>query len=118
MEKKTERIKFWLTDKELKKLDRQAKKAKMTRSEYIRKKINESTVIISPEIDYESYYKEFHRLGDELNGYVVKLNTTGVFNEKKTDRIITELNELMKKFDTEATEKLNENIKKANGEPV
>ena len=45
MEKKTERIKFWLSDKELKELDRQAKKAGMNRSEYIRKKIDESVVI-------------------------------------------------------------------------
>ena len=36
MEKKTERIKFWLTDKELKQIDRKAGKLGMNRSEYIR----------------------------------------------------------------------------------
>ena len=36
MEKRTERIKFWLTDKELKQIDRKAKKLGMNRSEYIR----------------------------------------------------------------------------------
>lgn len=36
MEKKTERIKFWLTDKELKQIDRKSRKLGMNRSEYIR----------------------------------------------------------------------------------
>ena len=36
MEKKTERIKFWLTDKEMKQIDRKARKLGMNRSEYIR----------------------------------------------------------------------------------
>ena len=36
MEKKKERIKFWLTDKELKQIDRKANKLGMNRSEYIR----------------------------------------------------------------------------------
>lgn len=35
MKKRTERIKFWLTDKELKQIDRKAKKLGMNRSEYI-----------------------------------------------------------------------------------
>ena len=118
MEKKTERIKFWLSDKELKELDRQAKKAGMNRSEYIRKKIDESVVIESPKIDYKSYSEEIHKLGNELNRHVIALNTTGVLDEKEVDRIIAELNTVVKKLNAEITEKLEENIRKAKGEPV
>lgn len=118
MEKKTERIKFWLTDKELKELDRQAKKAGMNRSEYIRKKIDESVVIESPKIDYKSYSGEIHKLGDELNQHVIALNTTGVLDEKEVDRIIAELNTVVKKLNAEITEKLEENIRKAKGVPA
>ena len=56
MEKKTERIKFWLTEKELKQIDRKAGKLGMNRSEYIRYIIANCKLVHTPDIDYESYY--------------------------------------------------------------
>ena len=50
MEKKTERIKFWLTDKELKQIDRKAKKLGMNRSEYIRYLIANCKLVHTPSI--------------------------------------------------------------------
>ena len=47
---RTERIKFWLTDKELKQIERQAKKARMNRSEYIRFLIKNCQLVRAPEI--------------------------------------------------------------------
>lgn len=52
MEKRTERIKFWLTDKELKQIERKAKKAGMNRSEYIRNLIKNCPLVKTPDIDY------------------------------------------------------------------
>lgn len=57
MEKKTERIKFWMTDKELKQIDRKAQKLGMNRSGYIRYLISNCKLVHTPSIDYESYYK-------------------------------------------------------------
>ena len=56
MEKKTERIKFWLTDKELTQIDRKARKLGMNRSEYIRYLIANCKLVHTPDIDYEDYY--------------------------------------------------------------
>ena len=56
MEKRTERIKFWLTDKELKQIDRKAGKLGMNRSEYVRYLIANCKLVHTPDIDYESYY--------------------------------------------------------------
>jgi len=118
MERKTERIKFWLSEKELKELDRQARKAGMNRSEFVRKKINESVVIPSPKIDYKGYYEAIHRLGDELNDHIITLNMTGVFNEEAVDRIIAELNIVIGKLNAEITEKPERSIKEVTGEPA
>lgn len=58
IEKRTERIKFWLTDKELKQIDRKARKLGMNRSEHIRHIIANCKLVHTPNIDYESYYAE------------------------------------------------------------
>ena len=52
IEKRTERIKFWLTEKELKKIDRKARKLDMNRSEYIRRLIANCKLVYTPSIDY------------------------------------------------------------------
>lgn len=48
IEKRTERIKFWLTDKELKQIDRKAKRLGMNRSEYIRHIIANCKLVHTP----------------------------------------------------------------------
>ena len=58
IEKRTERIKLWLTDKELKQIDRKAGKLGMNRSKYIRHIIANCKLVHTPNIDYESFYAE------------------------------------------------------------
>ena len=77
MEKKTERIKFWLTDKALKQIDRKAKKLGMNRSEYIRYLIANCKLVHTPDIDYESYYNRLKFISDEINTHLIFLNQTG-----------------------------------------
>ena len=115
METRTERIKFWLTDKELKRIERQAKKMRMNRSEYIRNLINNCKLVRAPNIDYEKWYSEFKALGDEFNSYLKGFNQTGVFNEKKADEVCFKILDLEKQLSAELTEKLELEIQKAKG---
>ena len=115
METKTERIKFWLTDKELKRIERQAKKAGMNKSEYIRDLIKNCHLVKAPDIDYEKWYCEFKTLGDEFNSYLKGFNQTGIFNEKKADEVCFKIIALEKRLSAELTEKLEFEIQKAKG---
>lgn len=71
--KRTERIKFWLTDKELKQIDRKAKKLGMNRSEYIRYLIANCKLVHTPSIDYESYYNRLKLISDQINNHLIFL---------------------------------------------
>lgn len=115
MEKRTERIKFWLTDKELKQIERKAKKAGMNRSEYIRDLIKNCPLVKTPDIDYEKWYLEFKTLGDEFNRYLKGFNQTGIFNEKKADEVCFKIINLEKQLSAELTGKLEFEIQKAKG---
>ena len=115
MEKRTERIKFWLTDKELKQIERMAKKAGMNRSEYIRDLIKNCPLVKTPDIDYEKWYLEFKALGDEFNRYLKAFNQTGIFNEKRADEVCFKIINLEKQLSAELTEKLEFEIQKAKG---
>ena len=88
---RTARIKFWLNDKELKFLDKKAKKAGMSRSAYIRKLINESEVIPAPDIDYGYYRDEFRRIGIDLNEVMKRYNTFGTIDLGELDSILSEV---------------------------
>ena len=73
MEKRTQRIKFWLTDKELKQIDRKARKLGMNRSEYIRYLIANCKLVHTPGTDYESYYNRLKSISDEILKYPAAL---------------------------------------------
>lgn len=112
MEKKTERIKFWLSDKELKELDSKAKKAGMNRSEYIRKLIAKSKIVMNPAIDYAEYYRQFKTLGDEFESELYSLNVYGVFDENHCERLSAQMIALSKQLSAEISEKLEKEIQK------
>ncbi|MEE1321771.1 MAG: hypothetical protein UHM85_09635 [Acutalibacteraceae bacterium] len=46
---------FYLSDKELRFLDRKAKTRKLSRSDYLRKRLREVEMTPTPEIDFEGY---------------------------------------------------------------
>ena len=89
MEPKTERIKFWLDDKELAFLDRKAKEAGVSRSAYIRELMNETDMIAAADIDYASYTEEFRRLGKHLNARLKRMNSTGEIDHTEIETIIS-----------------------------
>ena len=115
MQKRTERIKFWLNDKDLKQIERKAEKAGMNRSAYIRYLIKNCPLVKTPDIDYEKWYGEFKELGDEFNRYLKAFNQTGIFNEKKADEVCFKILDLEKKLSAELTEKLEFEIQIAKG---
>ena len=83
MEKRTQRIKFWLTDKELKQIDRKAGKLGMNRSEYIRYLIANRKLVHTPGINYEDYYNRLKSISDEINTHLIFLNQTGNYIDRK-----------------------------------
>ena len=113
MEKKTERIKFWLTDKELKQIDRKAKKLGMNRSEYIRCLIANCKLIHTPGIDYESYYNRLKSISDKINKHLIFLNQTGTLDEPQFRKLCEDAVETAKQLSNELTEKLDIEIEKS-----
>ncbi len=113
MEKKTERIKFWLTDKELKQIDRKARKLGMNRSEYIRCLIANCKLVRTPSIDYESYYNRLKDISDKINDHLIFLNQTGTLDEPQFHKLCKDAVETAKQLSDELTEKLDIEIEKS-----
>ena len=113
MEKKTERIKFWMTDKELKQIDRKAGKLGMSRSEYIRYLIANCKLVHTPSIDYESYYNRLKLISDKINNHLIFLNQTGTLDEPQFHTLCEEAIETAKQLSNELTEKLDIEIEKS-----
>ena len=113
IEKRTERIKFWLTDKELKQIDRKAGKLGMNRSEYIRYLIASCKLVHMPSIDYESYYNRLKCISDEISHHLIVLNQIGTLDEPRFDNLCEDAVKTAKELSGELTEKLDIEIEKS-----
>ena len=113
IEKRTERIKFWLTDKELKQIDRKAGKLGMNRSEYIRYLIANCKLVHTPNVDYEGYYNRLKCISDEINHHLIVLNQIGTLDEPQFHRISEDAIETAKQLSNDLTEKLDIEIEKS-----
>lgn len=113
MEKKTERIKFWMTDKELKQIDRKARKLGMNRSEYIRCLIANCKLVRTPSINYESFYNRLKFISDKINTHLIFFNQTGTLDEPQFHKLCEEAVETAKQLSDELTEKLDIEIEKS-----
>lgn len=103
--KKTRRINFWLGDKALAKLDRQAKEIKLSHSDFIRKLICEAEILPTPNVDYMSYANEFKRLGRIFNDYVKKYNATGFLDHDGSEAVWQEIKETADRLRNELIDK-------------
>ena len=112
---KTERVKFWLNDKDLRKLDRLAKKLSLNRSECIRQLLGGCKLIRAPSIDYDKYYAELKPLGDELDHYIHGFRATGILNEARIDAVCVRILALMQTLEEEICGKLSAEIEKTKG---
>ena len=113
MEKRTQRIKFWLTDKELKQIDRKAGKLGMNRSEYIRYLIANCNLVHTPDIDYEGYYNRLKSISDKINNHLIFLNQTGTLDEPQFHKLCEAAVKTAKQLSDELTEKLDIEIEKS-----
>ena len=113
MEKKAQRIKFWLTDKELKQINRKAKKLGMNRSEYIRYLIANCKLVHTPDIDYEDYYNRLKSISDKINNHLIFLNQTGTLDEPQYHKLCEDAVETAKQLSNELTKKLDIEIEKS-----
>lgn len=113
IEKRTERIKFWLTEKELKQIDRKARKLGMNRSEYIRHIISGCKFVHTPSIDYENYYNRLKSISDEINHHLIVLNQICTLDEQRFHNLCEEAVEVSKQLSDELTEKLDVEIEKS-----
>ena len=102
---RTKRINFWLGDKYLAKLDRQAKEAKLSQSDYIRKLIREAEVLPAPDVDYLAYAEEFRQLGVLINEYVKEYNATGILDHDGSEIVWRQIKETADKLRNELIEK-------------
>ena len=113
IEKRTERIKFWLTDKEPKQIDRKARKLGINRSEHIRHPIANRKLVHTPSIDYESYYNRLKSIGDEINYHLIVLNQIVTLDELRFNNLCEEAVEVAKQLSDKLTEKLDIEIEKS-----
>ena len=113
IEKRTERIKFWMTDKELKQIDRKAGKLGMNRSEYIRHLIVNCKLVHTPSIDYESYYNRLKCISDEINHRLIVLNQIGTLDEPRFNHLCEDAVKTAKELSRELTEKLDIEIERS-----
>ena len=102
---KTKRINFWLGDKYLAKLNSQAKEAKLSRSDYIRKLIREAEVLPTPDVDYIAYANEFQRLGQLFNECVKEYRLTGELDQIRAEAVWSEIKEKADRLRNELIEK-------------
>lgn len=103
-----------MTDKELKQIDRKAKRLGMNRSEYIRHIIANCKLVHTPDIDYEDYYNRLKSISDKINNYLIFLNQTGTLDEPQFHLLCEEV-EIAKQLSNELTEKLDIEIEKSKG---
>lgn len=102
-----------MTDKELKQIDRKARKLGMNRSEYIRHIIANCKLVHTPSIDYESYYNRLKYISDEINHHLIVLNQIGTLDEQRFNQLCEDAVKTAKELSDELTEKLDIEIKKA-----
>lgn len=113
IEKRTERIKFWLTDKELKQIDRKAGKLGMNRSEYIRYLIANCELVHTPNIDYADYYIRLKCISDEINHHLIVLYQIGTLDEPRFNHLCDDAVKTAKELSDVLTEKLDIEIEKS-----
>ena len=77
METLNARCKFYLTGKALKRLDEEADRSGLSRSEYVRRLIGEKPIIPFPKHDLSGFIREANEIGQIINGCAIRSRTQG-----------------------------------------
>lgn len=96
------KFQLWLSDAEVAKLTRNANKAKMTKSAYIRNLINGYEPQEVPPLDYYRVIRELRRIGNNINQIAHRANLHGDINHesyrKQHDHLLVLADELTRAF--------------------
>lgn len=103
--KRSNRINFWLGDKDLAQIGRKAKAAGICRSEFIRKLIRKAKIIPAPDVDFSAYAEKFKHLGYVLNEILKEYNAVGVLNNKAANIVWEEIISLAEQLRSELIDK-------------
>ena len=97
MRKRNNQVKLFLSDKEKNILDKKCKKAKIDRSKFLRKCIEEKEIMVKEELKEMLY--NLKKIGGNINQMAAKANTTNQLPEleklKKIQEIITLMTSLL-----------------------
>jgi len=88
---RTTRVRFWLTDEELIRLNNAVKKSGLSREAYIRTVLNGLVPTDKPPPDFFQMIRELHSIGGNLNQIAKRANSTGDVDAARYERNLSEL---------------------------
>jgi peptide subunit release factor 1 (eRF1) len=89
--KRTNRIRVWLSDKELEKLNRAVKSSGLNRESYIHTLINGFIPIDKPQPDFFKMMRELHAIGNNMNQIAHRAHVTGSIEAERYEQCACEL---------------------------
>lgn len=110
--KYTKTIFFYLNDEELKDLDEEADMAGVTRSEYVRRCINETVMKLTVNINYCEFIRETNKLIEHFRVIADRAWHSKVLDVPMFRKAILDTETLMTKIKNELTKEINHENKK------
>jgi len=86
MRKRNNKIEFYLNDKEFKRLEKQAGKSKLSRSELLRSLIMNCSAKEPPPLDYPVLIERLKIIGRNINQITIRVNATGYFLKEEYEK--------------------------------
>lgn len=111
-------VKFYMTDKELSKLDHAVKSTQMTRGEYIRMLIKGKQPVAKPDIEYAEVLKQLHYIGNNIRQLAVKAYYTQNIHHELYKNCSENLDCVVATLTCEMSARVTDNLKKQYGEYV
>ena len=110
--KYTQTIFFYLDNEELKDLDEKAVSAGITRSEYVRSRINETAMLPTVNIDYGQFIRSVNELIERFRVVADRAWHSKVLDVPMFRKVIEDTEILMTKIKNELTKEINHENKK------
>ncbi len=105
--KYTKTIFFYLNDEELKDLDEEADLAGITRSQYVRRCINETVMKPTVNINYCEFIRETNELIERFRVVADRVRHSRVLDVPMFRKVIRDTQTLMTKINNELTKEIN-----------
>ena len=96
--KRTNRIRVWLTDAELEKLNHAAKTSGLSRESYIRALFSGYIPLDKPQPDYFKMMRELYAIGNNMNQIAHRAHVTGSIDAARFEQYAFELSQTTSKI--------------------